>query len=220
MSNLPSGREVEDSLSKQESCSSLATFATAKTELEGNSEHSFAERPRPVHFDLDEYYYVKEEVFEYPAVEDEYKADSYWSQQEVDERRQKRNQMTIENCEERTHFIALVEELFDVPVRKRISKQRIESDDSSDYISPVSEEEAIQTLSASEYRGYEQRCVRSISSLRRRCIRQILTANWVRGGQEIGEIAAQLSQRQARFARLVAQSDEIFARQYHEEQQS
>ena len=132
----------------------------------------------------------------------------------------KRNQMTIRNCEERTHFIALVEEIFDVPVRKRISKQRVESDDSSDYVSPVSEEEAIQTLSASEYRGYEQRCVRSISSLRRRCIRQILTANWVRGGQEVGEIAAQLSQRQARFARLVAQSDEIFARQYQEEQQS
>ena len=122
MSNSPSsGRALVEKFDKQESCSSLFSTTTARTEIECVSEHSFSERPRLVHFALDEFDDVKEEVFEYPPVEDEYKADTYWSQEEVDERRKKRNEMTTQACEERMHFISFVEELFDVPVRKRIS---------------------------------------------------------------------------------------------------
>ena len=124
--------------------------------------------------------------------------------------------MIYENCEERALFIACVEELFDVPLRKRVSKQRAESGDGSfvEYVAPVSVEEAIVGVSTSSYRGYENRCVRSIVSLRRRIIRQILTAHWVRGAQQIHDIAAQVSIRQARFAHLVALGDAKVVAEY------
>lgn len=216
----------QQSLTKQESCSSIVsstTIQTATLSLEGQSSEHFSRTNKLVRFALDEFSCIVEEVFEYPAIEDEYKADAFWSQQDVEKRRDERYAMILDNNEDREQFISFVEELFDVPIRKRHSKQRLQSAASSeseteplegDFVSTVSAQRAIQELSLSEYRGYEQKCVRSIASLRRRSIHQIITAYWVRGGQQLHEVAVKLSHRQARFARLVAQSDEIFASQY------
>lgn len=211
-------------LSKQESCGSLKSAATVKTEvsgsLDGSSHHLslLSETPvRPsVCFDLNDQGDIREEVYEYPAVEQEYKEACYWSQEEVANRSAERTRMVEDDCPERAHFIACVEELFNVPIRKRLSSRKDE-ESSEECAAVVTEEEAIQGLSKNEYRGYEHRCVRSIVSLRRRALRQIVTAHWVRGGHQCHEVAAKLSQRQARFARLVAAGDAQLAAQYHGE---
>lgn len=218
----PLGRGKADSLlSKQNSSSSLKSSGTAVTEysssLDGSSHHTstscqyYASRPT-VCFDVDEYGDVREDVYVYPAIEAQDKETLYWSKNDVSERSLERSAMIDDDCEARAKFIACVEELFNVPIRKRLSRKSVTT-----TVSGITEEEAIEGLAASEYRGYEHRCVRSIVALRRRALRQIVTAHWVRGGQQCHEVAAKLSARQARFARLVAQGDAKFAAMVHGE---
>lgn len=168
------------------------------------SQHS----SKNVRFDVDEYDDVKEEIFEYPAIEIEIKSILFWSEEEVSERRQIRETMVNEDSVERRRFVACIEELFQVPIRKRMHV-------TDEMNSTVTEQEAIGIVAASDFRGYEYRCVRVIVALRRRVIRQVLTAHWVRGGQKIHEVAARLSRRQVNFAQLVAQADAKYAAEYH-----
>jgi len=163
-------------------CSSAYSVATAKTELSSSvssiadhSDHSYLDtdsRHRIVCFALDEYNNVKEEVFIYPSIDDSDKKDLFWSQKEVSRRRRERDLTVESESETRSHFIACVEELFSVPMRKRLVKKSIysESDPSVviDSVSPLSQEEAVLGLCSSDYRRYEHRCVRVIVGLRRR----------------------------------------------------
>lgn len=221
----PFGR-TRESFSKQESCSSLRSSATAVTEL-SSSLHDLSEYTssfcdsqykKSVTFNVDEYDDIREEMYEYEIEEGVDKSELYWSTEEVAARTNDRTTMVDEECPERARFIACVEELFNIPIRKRIGKQSILSGsderNKEQFMSIVTEEEAVQGVSSSIYRGYEHRCVRAIVSLRRRSIRQILTAHWVRGGHQVHEVAVKLSHRQARFAHLVALGDAKLAAEY------
>ena len=217
---LFAGQQCE-AFAKHESCGSLHSSMTDATDYTAMSLSDPSEDlngPRSnslVSFDVDEFNIVKSEVFEYPAVEEEDKASLFWSQEDVEERRQERNAMIANNSEDRARFIAYVEELFDVPMRKRLSKRMTRSEtEGIRFVSPTTEEQAMLCLSSSDYRGYEHRCVRSIIQLRKRIIRQTITAYWVRGGEEFHDLTAKMSHRQSRFARMVAISDARVAAQY------
>ena len=168
-------------LRNEECCSSLHSVTTAKTEFSSSissiadqSAYSRLEtdcRARIVCFDVDECNNIRKEVFVYPRIEDKDKAALFWSQKEVSRRRKERDAIVQDDNENRAHFIACVEELLRVPMRKRLVKRSIysESDPSViDFVSPVSQEEAIEGLSFSDYRGFEHHCVRVIVGLRRR----------------------------------------------------
>lgn len=180
--NTPFERRKESFLRDNEGWCSSYSVATATTELSSSISSSIADhsdysggkndtRGRKACFDVDEYNNVRKEIFEYPGVEDEDKRAVYWHQEEVSRRRRARDAMVQEDNERRTHFIACVEELFNVPMKKRLIKKSTHSQSDSSvmkYISPVSREEAIQGLSSSDFRGYEHHCVRVIVGLRRR----------------------------------------------------
>jgi hypothetical protein len=209
--------------SKQESCSSLVSTVTTQTEVSSStlcslneSQHSLStqsfSRPRTVCFDVDQYDEVNETVYDIPTFEDEDKSALFWTNDEISARSLERSRMVETECEDRTRFIDCIEKLFDVPLRKRASFRKGELDFGDN--DSITDEAAIQEISSSDYRGYEHRCCRSIVALRRRNVRQVLTAFWVRGKYEAHEVAVKLNRRQARFAHLVAQGDAKFASDY------
>ena len=213
-------------LKKQESCSSILTTETevssasfqSSLDHSNHSHHSSVSghTSKSVTFDVDKYDDVCETVYEYPAIEEEDIAELYWSKDEVAARSEERHAMVKHSCAERTRFIACVEELFQVPMKKRLSTQNLleDSSESSQESAVMTEEEAMEALVTSEYRGYEHHCCRAIVSFRRRAIRQILASHWVRGGKQIEVVAAKQSQRQQKFAYLVGQADAMFAAEY------
>lgn len=209
------GKGTKPSLEKQESQSSVSSKATALTELSGcsfepcpdSTEFTSCSADKSVSFQLDEYDDVVEHVYEYPAIEEEDKSELFWSQDEVSARRQARDDMVKNDCQDRSRFIACVEELFQVPMRKRQS----ENDES---VPTMDQEAAIQGLIETDYRGYEERCCRVIVALRMHVVRKILASYWVRGGKQIDQISFKLSKRQVQFACLVAEADAKFAAEY------
>jgi hypothetical protein len=217
--NAPFSKSRGD-FNKQESCSSLVSTVTAQTEVSSSavsslndSEHSSQSfRPRTVCFDVDQYDEVRDTVFTFPTFEDEDKSELFWTNDEISARSLERSRMVETECEDRTRFIDCVETLFDVPMRKRASFRKGDLDIGENE--SITGEAAIEEISSSEYRGYEHRCCRSIVALRRRNVRQVLTAFWVRGKYEAHEVAVKLSRRQARFAHLVANGDAKFASEY------
>ena len=126
---------------KHEEGRSSSSVATAKTDelsasmssmtITDHSDHSFREndsRSKMVCFDLDECNNVRTQVFEYPCVEEEEKEATYWGQKEVARRRRERDAIVEDDNGHRRHFIACVEELFNVPVRKRTIKKSVYSE--------------------------------------------------------------------------------------------
>lgn len=205
----------QSALEKQGSCSSLATAATeilaeSFLDLSGHSiallEDDDDRHGKSVTFEFDEYENIRETVHEYPAIEEQDKDTLFWTMDEVAARTMERNVMVHDECQERSRFITCVEELFDVPMQKR-------HDNGGDPVT-MSKEMAIEALVSSEYRGYEIRCCRIARSARKRAIRQVLAAHWVRGGKETHEVAANVSQKQVKFAYLVAQGDARIAAQF------
>lgn len=217
MNKQPLRKQV---LEKQESNSSLLTLQTVVSSASLDYSHhcSSVSTGKSVKFDVDKYDDVRETVYEYPAVEEEDLVELFWTKDEVAARSQERREMVQMDCAERSRFTACVEELFQVPMKKRltVSTQCLgdESSESSRDTVAMTEEEALEALVTSEYRGYEHRCCRAILSFRKRAIRQILASHWVRGGKQIEEIAAKQSERHQKFAYLVAQADAKFAAEY------
>ena len=221
------GKTIKPALKKQESCGSLTSKATASTEdiscnsslhtfqesCSESSSSSFSESccgSKTVSFDVDEYDDVVENVFEYPAIPEQDKSELFWTKDEIAARRQSREALLETDCIDRSRFIACVEELFQVPLRKRQSVNL----DENDQAITMGEAAAINGLVHTEYRGYEYACCRVIVTLRRQVVRKILAAHWVRAGKDIDQVSMKLSQRQVNFARLAAQADAKFAAEY------
>ena len=209
------GKGMKPALKKQESQSSFSSKTTALTEFSCGSFETCPESTeftscladKSVSFQLDEYDDVVAHVYEYPAIEEEKKTELFWSQDEVAARRQARDDMVKTDCQDRSRFIACVEELFQVPMRKRQSVN-------DESVPSMDQEAAIQGLIETDYRGYEERCCRDIVALRKYVVRKILASHWVRGSKQIDQISFNLSQRQVQFARLVAEADAKFAAEY------
>lgn len=160
---------------------------------------------KTVAFQLDQDENVIEHVYEYPAVEEGDKGGLFWSKQDVAARRKSRDAMGATDCPDRSRFIACVEELFQVPMHKRQNLSATMN---------MTQEDAIQVLAMTDYRGYEDRCCRAFLALRKQVIRRILASLWVRGSKNIEDLAFKLSQRQVEFALLVAQVDAKVAAEY------
>lgn len=202
-------------LNKQDSSGSLGTEATelsAQSSLDFSNHRSLHledddHNSKTVRFDLDEFDDVREVIHEYPSIEEEDKSELYWTKDEVARPSLDRQSMIRFECLERSRFIACVEKLFDIPTRNRLDSE------AAPTIDDMSQEEVIHALVSSDYRGYEQRCCRSISSARKRAIRQILAAHWVRGSEQTAELYSHISRKQAKIAHLIAQGDAKIAAQ-------
>lgn len=148
--------------------------------------------------EVDEFNDIREYVYEYPGPTEDEKTELFFSKDEASARSLERNTMIEAETYERARFVACVEELFQISTGKRENPALVRS---------MTDEQIIDALVSSEYRGYEHKCCRAIVSCRKRAIRQIASSHWIRGKQEMHEVASKLSKRQVQFALLVARGD-------------
>lgn len=151
---------------------------------------------------------VREDVYEYPRWDEQDKKELFWSNEELAACSMARKSMIEQDCQDRTRFIACVEEIFQLPSRMRRNLHH--------WDSSMSDEHLVDIVVSSDYRGFEQSCCRAIVKCRKRVIQKVMSScdSRTQRGKEANKVVAKLSWRQVQFAYLVAQGDAQNAAEY------